>query len=58
MKTTEPFASPGIVEVVEGEVVLLGPGAITGAFTPDAAETTGKALISGAELARARAGED
>jgi hypothetical protein len=43
------------IEVLPGEgaVVIFGPGPICGAFTPDAAERTGRALLEAAEQARA-----
>jgi hypothetical protein len=46
------FEAPGEVTSVDGEVVLLGPGAISGSMTPEAAEETGRRLKQSADQAR------
>lgn len=40
------------VRAVEGAVVVLGPGAMCGAFTADAAEQSGLAILEAAMKAR------
>ena len=40
------------VEVVEGEVVVLGPDAVSVSLTPEAAEESGLRLIEAANRAR------
>jgi hypothetical protein len=49
---SEPFDEPMTVTTVDGEVVVLGPDAIAAALTPDAAEESGRRLMSAAEAAR------
>ena len=40
------------VEVIEGEVVILGPDAISVSLTPSAAEESGRRLLAAADRAR------
>ncbi|NJC42432.1 osmotically-inducible protein OsmY [Brevundimonas alba] len=47
------YQDPIDVVVTDGAVVLFGPGSLSGAFTPDAAEQTARALLEAAEQARA-----
>jgi hypothetical protein len=44
--------TPMTVEVVEGEVVVLGPRSVSVSLTPAAAEISGERLIEAARLAR------
>lgn len=41
-----------LTTAIDGEVVVLGPGRISEAMTPDAAEESGRRLIAAAEVAR------
>jgi hypothetical protein len=49
---SEPFDEPMTVTTVDGQVVVLGPEAIAAALTPDAAEESGRRLMTAAETAR------
>ena len=49
----EDYSNPCIVAAFEGSVVIRGPGSLSGAFTPDAAESSGRLLIAAAIEARA-----
>jgi hypothetical protein len=40
------------VEVVDGEVVVMGPDAVSVSLTPSAAEESGRRLVEAAERAR------
>jgi len=42
---------PLLVEVVEGEVVVLGPDGLNGSLTPRAAEESGRRLLEAARRA-------
>jgi hypothetical protein len=46
------FQSPMKVHVVHGEVVILGPDAISVSMTPDAAEESALRLLEAARKAR------
>ena len=48
----DAHADPMLTTAIDGEVVVLGPGRISEALTPDAAEESGRRLISAAEVAR------
>ena len=48
----EAFSSPMTVQVVEGDVVILGPDAIAVSMTPAAAEESAQRLLNAAALAR------
>lgn len=48
--------TPMTVEVVDGEVVVLGPNAIAVALTPRAAEESARRLLEAARLAAASEG--
>lgn len=52
------YEEPASVSAVEGEVVVLGPGAISGAFTPEAAVETARRLLNAADRARRQARQD
>lgn len=41
------------VEVIDGEVVILGPDGMAASLTPDSAEESGKRLLAAAHKARA-----
>ena len=49
----EDFTDPCAVIAFEGSVVITGPGRLSGAFTPEAAEASARALMEAAALARA-----
>lgn len=49
----EDYSEPCVVVALEGSVVLRGPGPLSAAFTPDAAEASGLLLIEAAHTARA-----
>lgn len=49
----EDHSTPCVVAAFEGSVVIRGPGALSGAFTPDAAEASGRLLMEAAAEARA-----
>lgn len=53
----EAFSTPMTVEVVDHDVVVLGPDAVAVSLTPAAAEESGRRLIAAAALARAGAAE-
>jgi len=46
------YDQPATVTAFEGSVVICGPEPMTAAFTPDAAEATGRRLIEAAAQAR------
>lgn len=48
----EAFSIPMIVEVVDGEVVVLGPDAVAISLTPAAAEESARRLLDAAAAAR------
>ena len=48
----DDYDLPATVTVFNGSVLLCGPEPITAAFTPDAAEATGRLLIEAADRAR------
>lgn len=48
----DDYDQPATVTSFEGSVVMCGPDALHGAFTPDAAEPTGRLLIEAAARAR------
>ena len=50
---SEAFSEPLTVQVVENEVVVLGPNGVGLSLTPAAAEETGRRLIQAADEARA-----
>lgn len=57
MPLPEAYDQPVTATVVEGSVVIVGPGAISGAFTPEAALAGWEAVKAAAEEAiRGRAG--
>jgi hypothetical protein len=49
---SEAFDEPMTVTTVDGEVVVLGPDALAGALTPDAAEESARRLMTAAREAR------
>ncbi|NJC42434.1 hypothetical protein GGQ87_002729 [Brevundimonas alba] len=49
----EDHSIPCAVVAYEGSVVIRGPGAMSGAFTPDAAETSAHLILEAAAKARA-----
>ena len=49
----EDYSDPCIVTAFEGSVVITGPGTMTGAFTPDAAEASALLMLEAAREARA-----
>ncbi|HEY8571966.1 hypothetical protein [Phenylobacterium sp.] len=53
MQGTEAYPEPMTVSVIEGEVVILGPDAVSVALTPEAAEESARRLIAAARQARA-----
>lgn len=50
---SEAFSEPMTVSVVDGEVVVLGPDAVSVSLTPEAAEESARRLTSAASEARA-----
>jgi len=48
-----PYAEPMRVQMVEGEVVVLGPDGVAVSLTPEAAEESARRLIDAAREARA-----
>jgi hypothetical protein len=55
METIEAYAEPMRVGVVDGEVVVTGPGAVGVALTADAADETAARLRAAALCARENA---
>jgi len=49
----EDYSEPCVVVALEGSVVIRGPGPLSAAFTPDAAEASGLLLIEASKAARA-----
>ena len=49
---SSPYSSPSVVSVEDGAVIVDGPGGVAVAFTPDAADETGRRLVEAAEKAR------
>lgn len=49
---TDDYTTPMKVEAFEGSVIVDGPGAVLGAFTPDAAEESAMRLLMAAAEAR------
>jgi hypothetical protein len=47
------YDEPLMVRELNGEVVLTGPGALTAALTPEAAEKTAKLMLAAADQALA-----
>lgn len=56
MASLEPYNEPSQVIAEEGEVHIDGPDGVATAFTPDAAEETGKRLLNAASEARQQQG--
>ena len=52
------FEEPSDVDAEEGQVLVDGPDGLAFAMTPDAAEETGRRLISAASEARSHARRD
>jgi hypothetical protein len=53
MSTERPaFEEPMTVQVVDGEIVVLGPDAVGVSITPDAAEESARRLIAAAQALR------
>lgn len=52
MSRLDDYDQPATVTAFEGSVVICGPEPVTAAFTPDAAEATGRRLIEAAARAR------
>lgn len=48
----DPYDTPMNVQVVDGEVVVLGPDGFAVALTPEAARTSGERLLSAAGQAK------
>lgn len=48
----EAVSSPMTVQVVDGDVVVLGPNSVAIALTPAAAEESARRLLAAAALAR------
>ncbi len=46
-----PYDTPMTVQIVDGEVVVLGPDGFAAALTPDAARLSGERLIEAARNA-------
>lgn len=53
MAFRDACAEPMGVTVVEGQVVVIGPESVAVSLTPDAAEESGRRLLTCAEQARA-----
>ena len=53
-KTDKPYDEPSSVEVVDGKVVVRGPGQVDVNLTPEAAEETSDRLLEGAMKARGK----
>ncbi len=51
-----PYDEPSHVEAEAGEILMNGPNGLAAAFTPDAAEETGRRLVRAAREARQRHG--
>jgi len=49
----EDHPIPCVVVAFEGSVVIIGPGAMNGSFTPDAADASAALLMDAAREARA-----
>jgi hypothetical protein len=49
---SEAYSEPMTVRVVDGEVVVLGPDAVSVSLTPDAAEESARRLEAAATEAR------
>lgn len=49
----EDYSTPCVVTAFEGSVVVTGPGTMTGAFTPDAAEVSALLILEAVREARA-----
>ncbi len=47
----DDYSEPCVVEAFEGSVVIIGPGPMSGAFTPDAAEASALRLLAAANEA-------
>ena len=47
-----PFDRPMMASAVDGEVVVLGPGNVACALTPEAAEKSAEALLLAARVVR------
>lgn len=54
-QSREPFDRPGVATAEQGQVLLDGPDGVAIALTPDAAEATGRSLVSAADDARDQA---
>ena len=54
-QSLEPFDRPGVATAEQGQVLLDGPDGVAIALTPDAAEATGRSLVSAASDARDQA---
>lgn len=52
MSADTPHDKPSIVHADCGEILLDGPNGLAAAFTPDAAEETGRRLLAAAQRAR------
>ena len=52
LKPMPPYSAPMEASAVEGEVVVSGPGNVSCALTPEAAEQSGNALLLAAREAR------
>lgn len=50
---SEAFEDPVTASAVDGQVVILGPGAIAATLTPEAAEESARRLMEAARQARA-----
>ena len=55
INVNEAYSEPMTVTVVDGEVVVLGPDAVSVSLTPDAAEESARRLSAAAAEARAPA---
>lgn len=53
----DPFDEAMTVQVVDGEVVMLGPNGVAIALTPDAAQLSGERLVKAADEARSASRE-
>ncbi|MDB5439131.1 MAG: hypothetical protein JWM33_1558 [Caulobacteraceae bacterium] len=52
MSPRAAFNTPSDVQIIEGEVVVVGPEGIGHSFTPEAARETGRRLTGAADAAQ------
>ena len=56
MESVRSHAEPSVVAAEEGKVIVEGPNGVAVTLTPDAAEETGRRMISAASEARRQEG--